>query len=200
MISPLRRRRLRPEELAADADSAGRRCRAASRPPGKAGRAARPDLPRCELPSGEPPPRSAWRRPRRATWWQPSTRWMPRPRGTICFPASTRRPARACTDSRISAAMSGWFAPTSRRRATCARPSSMPACFRDGILRRRTRLRAWSGSCRLAARQRHGDRSDHQAAVLVAPFGRLPAAWRRAVRLGRSAPWRRNPCAATTAR
>ena len=85
------RRRLRPEELAADADRAGGCRRAAPGPPGEAGGAARPDFPRLQA-SVQPADIAFGSAPTApAKWWLRSTRWMRRPRGMICFLANMRR-------------------------------------------------------------------------------------------------------------
>ena len=71
MISPYRRRRLRPEELPADADRAGRLPQRANRASGEGRRAAPTDLPRHELSAGQPSPQ-----PDRAR--TAPARWLPR--------------------------------------------------------------------------------------------------------------------------
>ena len=195
----LRGRRLRPEELAADADRAGRRRCAAARigPSSWSFRALRystmrASVRRAGIACGSAPTG-------RDAWSQPSTRWMPRPRGTICFPPNTRRCRRACTGSKISAATSGWCAPMSRRRATCVRPSSMPPVSRWSL--RSTNWRTRLDQDPVALRLANDTATD--------PITRLPFSSRHlaeclrrgAERLaGANERWRRNPCAPTTDR
>ena len=196
----LRRRRLRPEELAADADRARRGRRTRPGPSGEARRAARPALPRRELPSRQASIACGWVPTGRAASWPRSTRSMPRPRGTISFPANTPQSRRGCT------ALPNFRGRERLVRTDVQTPGYMRAPFEHaGVLRVRVagrRAGVRLGQDPVALRLANDTATDPitRAAILVAPLGRMPATRRAAVRLVAAATMRRDRCVPTTAR